>query len=204
MQVETATTDHDGPGRRNGQPSGKPLHENGVVRRYFAKRTEFYKASPQFARWIDAHAREYDLLHLHALFSFTTTMAARCARRRGVPYVVRPLGTLEAWSLAQRRPWSKTLSLRLIEAPLLRSAAAVHFTSDSEARQAQALGIPVRGVVIPLGVDVPEVPPRRQPSAEFRVLFLSRLDPKKNIEGLLEAVALLHERHPQLRLAVAG
>src|SRR6476661_85448 len=83
---------------------------------------------------------------------FTSTMAARAARRHGVPYVLRPLGTLDAWGMAQRRPGLKSLSMRWIEGPMLREAAAVHFTSEEEAVQARRLGLPLRGAIIPLGV----------------------------------------------------
>jgi glycosyltransferase involved in cell wall biosynthesis len=90
---------------------------------------------------------------------------------------------------------------------LLRRAAAVHFTSEEEARQASALGIDWRAAVIPLGVEaVPPLPAGR--FAHLRgspcLLFLSRLDPKKNLEGLLEAVRLLQPRWPALRLLVVG
>jgi len=206
VQVDTATTDDDGPGRRNGKPTGEALAENGVTRRYFAKQSDFYKASSQFARWIDGHVRDYNVVHLHALFSFTTTVGARAARRHGVPYVIRPLGTLEAWSLAHRRPWLKQLSLRVIEAPLLRDAAAVHFTSEEEARQSAATGIAMRGVVIPLGVDVPASLPVRDRSGPeaLRVLYLSRLAPKKNLEALLEACALLRREGTNVHLSIAG
>jgi glycosyltransferase involved in cell wall biosynthesis len=40
--------------------------------------------------------------------------------------------------------------------------------------------------------------------AAAQLLFLSRLDAKKNLEGLLAAVALLAPEMPQLRLVVAG
>jgi glycosyltransferase involved in cell wall biosynthesis len=205
VQVETATTNDDGPGRRNDKPGGEAVRENGVTRRYFAKRTDFYKASPEFARWIDRHVRDYDVVHLHSLFSFTTTAGARAARRAGVPYVIRPLGTLEAWSLAHRRPWLKQLSLRWLEAPLLRDAAAVHFTSEDESRQSAATGIAMRGMVIPLGVPMPaQTSAPRANGAALRVLYLSRLAPKKNLEALLEACVVLNADGVAWQLTIAG
>lgn len=205
VEVETATTDDDGPGRRNGKPCGQPLAENGVVRWYFRKSAEFYKPSISFARWAAAQAGRFDLLHLHAVFSFTTTAGAWAARRRGRPYIVRPLGTLEPYGLAQRRPWLKALSMGLVDKPLLRGAAAVHFTSQAEALNARALGLALRELVIPLGVDAPPpVTTSRWAGPGPCVLFLSRLDPKKNLEGLLRAVALLAPAQPGLRLLVAG
>lgn len=210
ITVHTATTDDAGPHQRNGKPCGQPLAENGVHRWYFPKRMDFYKASPAFASWIAREVRSYDLLHIHALFSFTSTVAAWAARRSGVPYVLRPLGTLNAYGVSQRRPWLKQLSMRLLEGPALRHAAAVHFTSESEARDAQALGLSLRSVVIPLGVEC-TLAPSRTPGVHYaqvtrapRLLFLSRLDPKKNLESLIDACALIKDALPQLRLMIAG
>lgn len=210
VEVETATTDDDGPGRCNGKRRGRPLQENGVLRWYFAKRLEFYKVSPGFAAWMARNVGRYDLVHIHALFSFTTPVAAWAAHRAGVPYVIRPLGTLNRYGMSRRRPWLKSLSLRFLEGPVLRRAAAVHFTSEAEAAEARQLGIPMKEAVIALGVE--PVAARTagsnsvftEPRGEPCVLFLSRLDAKKNIEGLLDALALLAPEFPRFRLIVAG
>ena len=255
VQVETAATDDDGLGRTNGKPLGVPVVSTGAtIHRYFHKTTDFYKISLPFARWIAGNVGQYDVIHVHALFSFTSIVAARAARRAGVPCVIRPLGVLNRYGVTQRRPWVKRVSLKLIEGPLLHEAAAVHFTSEAEKREAETLGIPMRGVVIPLGVESDDTSDRTQSgiarndatkqsseairaesaldrhlSACFHaqagglrprdeenrerqgggeaedtlltqytqlagmrvVLFLSRLDPKKNMEGLLHAFHLL-------------
>lgn len=210
IEVETATTDDDGPGRRNGKRCGEPLRENGVVRRYFPKRTEFYKVSPAFARWIAREVRGYDIVHIHALFSFTSSVAAWAARRAGVPYVIRPLGTLNSYGMDQSRSRLKALSMKLVEETALRHAAAVHFTSEQEANDARRLGLGLREAVIPLGVDVARSAPvagdgrfaglRGSPC----VLFLSRLDAKKNLEGLLDALAIVRNDAPGIRLVIGG
>jgi glycosyltransferase involved in cell wall biosynthesis len=205
--VEVASTDDDGAGRRNGKLCGQPLLENGALHWYFAKAMDFYKPSPAFALWIARHVARYDLVHIHALFSFTSSTAAWAARRADVPYIVRPLGTLNDYGMKRRRPWLKSLSMRAIEGPVLRHAVAVHFTSEEEAAEARGLGIAMKEVVIALGVATPLATAdsarpglRRAPC----VLFLSRLDAKKNFEGLLAAMALLKEEMPQLHLLVAG
>jgi glycosyltransferase involved in cell wall biosynthesis len=210
VTVETAATDDDGTGRRNGKACGRALQENGVLHWYFRKRLDFYKTSPAFARWIAREAGRYDLLHIHALFSFTSSAAAHAAKRAGVPYIIRPLGTLGAYGMHERRRRLKALSMKWLEGPILRQAAAVHFTSESEAVEAQALGIAFKKVIIPLAVE-PVLSPAAVTQPAFAwlrgspcVLFLSRLDPKKNLEGLLEAVALLKGEFPSLRLLVAG
>jgi len=209
IDVETATTDDDGPGKRNGRACGRPLREGDATRWYFRKAMEFYKPSPAFARWAAREVGRFDVVHIHGLFSFTSTAAARAARRAGVPYVVRPLGALNLYGTTRRRPWLKRLSIAWIEAPLLARAAAVHFTSEQEAAQARRLGIAMNEAVIPLAVEglqeraaQPHRPARD--SGGLRLLFLSRLDPKKNVEQLLEAVARLRAQQPGIGLQVAG
>ncbi|MBK7137367.1 MAG: glycosyltransferase [Rhodocyclales bacterium] len=211
VEVETATTDDDGTDKRKVRPGGTPIEEDGAVFRYFPKRSEFYKVAPAFSRWIGRHVRDYDVVHIHALFSFTSVVAARAARRAGVPYVLRPLGTLSRYGVTRRRPWLKRLSLKLVEGPLLRHAAAVHFTAEAERAEAEELGIPMRSVVIPLAVAAgPVAEPglfvARFPQLQGKriLLFLSRLDPKKNVEGLLRAFRLIEDSLPGTRLVIAG
>lgn len=198
VEVDVVTTDDDGPGRRLPIGSG-PVEREGYRVWSFPKQTEFYKVSLPLARWLNRHVRDYDLVHIHAVFSFATVAAARAARRAGVPYLVRPLGVLNRWGMEQRRPWLKAASFRLLDKPLLDRAAGLHFTSVQERDEAAGLGLraPVR--VLPLGFDLAEfevLPPASVFHAAFAdtaglplVLYLSRLDPKKNLEGLLEAWA---------------
>jgi glycosyltransferase involved in cell wall biosynthesis len=211
VHVETATTDDDGHGGHNGKALARPLSENGVTRWYFARNTLAYKTSAGLGAWLMRNAGRFDLVHVHALFSFSSTLACWAARSRGVPYVLRPLGTLASYGMSRRRPWLKRASVALLEGAALRRAAAVHFTSEQERQEAGALGVPMRGVVLPLGLELPQPAPAALVRERFAalgaapyVLFLGRLDPVKNVEGLLRAFALLAARRPGLRLLVAG
>jgi glycosyltransferase involved in cell wall biosynthesis len=203
IEVETITTDDDGPGRRNGNGDAAPRNENGIIRRYFPKQTEFYKVSLPLARWMKQTVESFDVVHIHALFSHTSIAAARVARQAGVPYVIRPLGVLNQYGITQRRMLLKQLSLRWVDGPVLRNAAAVHFTLDAEREEADRLGISFHPVVIPLGLE--EVPlPRAEPETAPYVLYLSRIDPKKNLECLLEAWSLVKLARPEWKLIIAG
>jgi glycosyltransferase involved in cell wall biosynthesis len=211
VMVETTTTDDDGPGVRLCRPLGVRLEEEGAKRWYFRKSSELFKLSWSFLPWMLRSVSRYDLVHVHALFSFTSVAAAWSARRARVPYVIRPLGVLARYGVTRRRPLFKRLSLRFVEGPLLRDAAAVHFTSEAERDEALALGIPMRSVVIPLGVEpVPagnagrfleREPERADP---IRLVYLSRLHPKKNLEGLLRALGLLRREGMQPGLLIGG
>jgi len=213
IEVETVTTDDDGPGRHNGRADGETVKQNGVLRHYFRKRAEFYKMAPSMARWFSKNIQQYDLVHIHALFSFSSTVAARAARRYGVPYIIRPLGVLNRYGIENRRPGLKRLSFRYVEGTILREAAAIHFTARAERDEAGLLGIAMRReIVIPLGVVEANSELRsprdfgdaRSPAQAARLLFLSRLDPIKNVEGLLSAFRQVLDRMPGTRLMMAG
>lgn len=210
VAVDTATTDDDGPGRHMALALGEPVIEDGGTRFYFRKWFDFYKVAPGLAWWVYRHARDYALLHIHGQFSFSSVAAALAARWHRVPYVVRPLGALKRYGLRQRRPILKRLSLTLFESRILRDAAAVHFTSEVEWIEAKALGIPMRGVVIPLGVGrlAPgDAEVLYQSNPEVRssqlILLLSRLDPIKNVEALLRGFSQVAGRY-NVRLLIAG
>jgi glycosyltransferase involved in cell wall biosynthesis len=208
--VTTLTTDDDGPGRRLAAVD-KPPNVNGATRIYARKWTEFYKIAPSIVIWLWGNVRLFDLVHIHGLFSFSGVAAGAIAFVRRVPYVVRPYGTLMAYGVEQRRPRLKRLSLLFFEGPILRNATFVHFTSTAELDEARRIGIPFKAVVIPLGVEVAPLAETDLSDASERpksdaktVLYLSRIDPKKNIEGLLRAFAVVRETYPDAVLLIAG
>ena len=213
MSVDVATTDDNGTGRISVQ-LGQSVVEAGVTYRYFRCQIGFYTVSWPLSRWLAAHVKEYDLVHIHALFSFPSTVAAFWANRRGVPYIVRPLGVLNTWGIRNRRPLLKRLSLRFIERRVLAGASAAHFTSDQEKCEAE-LALPgTRGIVIPNPVATPEAEMNpgpnvfltRYPEVAGRrvILFLSRVDPKKGLDLLLDGFARVRAVLPDVVLVVAG
>jgi glycosyltransferase involved in cell wall biosynthesis len=214
VQVTVATTDDNGPGAHLPVRLGQPVNESGMTRFYFRKQTEFYKCSFPLQRWLRIHSREFDVVHVHALFSFASVAAARCARQRDIPYVIRPLGVLNAYGMQKRRPLLKRLSFRCIEQPLLRHAAAMHYTSEQERIEARAAGATARPFVIPLGLDLeplkslpgPGLFLKRWPEAKGReiILFLSRIDPKKGLDLLIDAFAEAIRKLPGALLVIAG
>jgi glycosyltransferase involved in cell wall biosynthesis len=210
VEITTATTDDDGKGRHLDAAARAARLPPGVTRHYFPKQTDAYKVSLPLFSWLRANVRTFDLVHVHALFSFAPVAAAWIARGAGVPYIIRPLGVLNRYGMEQRRSGPKALSMRLVENHLLRDAAAVQFTAEQERAEAELLGVPMRGRVVPLGIEPSSPADASAFAAAFpgqggpRLLFLSRVDRKKNIEALLGAVAHCRARFPGLTLAVCG
>ncbi|HEX6050113.1 MAG TPA: glycosyltransferase [Gemmatimonadaceae bacterium] len=203
--VTIATTNAAGNGTLD-VPLETPVIDGGVVYRFFGRTVPgSWKFSWPLTRWLWSNARRYDVVHVHALFSYATIPGCRAAAHAPVPYVLRPLGTLSEWSL-RHRAWKKRPYYTLLERSHLEGAAAIHVTSASEASDVARLGFGDRARVIPLGVAVPARRPQRAPAVgrPLRLLFLSRLHEKKNIPTLLRALAAVTSRGIELTIAGDG
>jgi glycosyltransferase involved in cell wall biosynthesis len=158
---------------------------------------------PTAWRWglaaaVRRHAAGADLVHIHALWEDVQHRAARAARRLGRPYLFRPCGMLDPWSLRQGR-WKKALYLRWRLRADLDGAAALHFTTGEERDLTRPLGLRAPALVEPNGIDAADLdslPPRGTfradrgiPPDRRVVLFLGRLHPKKGLDLLLPAFA---------------
>jgi glycosyltransferase involved in cell wall biosynthesis len=211
VRVHVATTDDNGIDRLDVQ-CGTPIRDMGVTYWFFRRQTRFYTLSLPLNRWLALHVADYDVVHIHALFSFSSVAAAYWARRRCVPYIVRPLGTLNRWGVQKRRPWLKRFSLRFLESRILGRAAVIHYTSEQERIEAAELGIVSRAEIIPNAVDgrpdtcVADDFRARHPELKGRqiVLFLSRFDAKKGLDLLLPAFAKVRQQQPEAMLVLAG
>lgn len=200
-------------------PNEHALARNdGVEYIYTRRSTNFYKISWELVGWLNTNIRNFDLLHIHALFSFSSTAAALIAAKNKVPYIIRPLGVLNRWGLENRRSILKRASIVLLEKRILSRAAAIHYTSEAERSEASQIGnwvAELPSFVSPLPVSDQGSGVRGQKSEKFFakfpqtrgkqiVLFLSRIDRKKGIELLFSAFAILRKEIKDVVLVIAG
>lgn len=163
--------------------------------------------APGMWRWLKKNGKKYEVIHIHGLFNPVSSFSARICRKRGFPYVIRPFGTLSRYTFS-RNSWFKKPWFQLIDKPNLNGASGIHFTTEAEFSEADRLKIPFdeKKFVIP--------PPYRgeffskktsmEKFSEPVCLYMSRLHPKKNIEGLLQAWANVTNEIPKAKLRIAG
>lgn len=201
-EVEVYTTTVDGPGDLD-VPIATPVDVDGVGVTYFRCNgpRRLYSASA-LRRRLAGEARRFDVLHAHACFLLPPTWAARAAEARGVPYVFSPRGMLVPELIERRSAWIKRAWIRFFDRRTVLRAAAIHVTSVLEAQDLQQV-IPQasRFAFVANGVDAPAV--RAAERSEGRpphVLFLGRVNWKKNIDRLIRAMADV----PGARLRIVG
>ena len=94
-----ATTNADGDGVLD-VPLGTVTNWHGTETIFFQRQwSEAFKYSRGLGSWLERHIGEFQVAHLHGPLSYSSLVAAACAYRHGVPFIVRPLGTLDRWSL---------------------------------------------------------------------------------------------------------
>lgn len=197
IDLSVIANDAAGPSRGDRLDDGPETmrHYRGY-RVHFSHRLIGHAIAPDIFPMLWREAADADVVHATATYNFTTLAAFIVARLRGKPLMWSPRGALQA--AAEWAETSQPLAKRLWERALRAIAPArtcMHVTAEAERQPSQARMPGLDAVVIPNGIDLPgEVRPI--PAAEgrqIRLMFLSRVHPKKGIDLLIAALARLGE-----------
>ncbi|MCP6761153.1 MAG: hormogonium polysaccharide biosynthesis glycosyltransferase HpsP [Fischerella sp. CENA71] len=212
VKVTILTTNSNGD---NGQKSldvnlNIPIQKDGYEIIYFrCAPFRRYKFSLDLCKWLNRYTQEFDLAHIHALFSPVSSAAAAICRCRKLPYILRPLGTLDPADLQKKR-YLKQIYAAILERDNIAGAAAFHFTSVQEAQISERFGVKTRDFVIQLGVIPPQENKeniRNQLGIDDDiplVLFMSRIDKKKGLNLLIPALEKLLVEGLKFHFVLAG
>lgn len=156
-----------------------------------------------------------DVVHLHTPWEISNLQLAKAAHNNGLPYIVTVHGMLDDYCMRQKG-LKKRAFLTLGGRQMFARAAVVHFTAKAEMQQAThwipgdylpvvqacALDLSPYDSLPGLEPALATFPPLAGPRQ--KILFLSRIHPKKGLEHLIEACGLLKEQGREFDLVVAG
>jgi glycosyltransferase involved in cell wall biosynthesis len=167
-----------------------------------------FGASFRQLRWLLANVHSFDAVHIHTIFHVSAVYAAMVSAVRKRPYYYWPHGSLLPYDL--RKHSSMKRVLRPLLRRLLRHSAGIVCVTPREAEETVDFGAGPPRVTVPLPVPAPApaITPQAEwrqrygiPESAFLLLFLGRLDYKKRLDRLIEAVELLPSN---FHLAIVG
>jgi glycosyltransferase involved in cell wall biosynthesis len=150
------------------------------------------------------------VVHQHGIWLRSSHAVTGFAHANKLPLVVAPRGMLEPWAINNSK-WKKKLAWALYQKRDLQRATAFHATAQSEAESIRRLGFKQPIAVIPNGVELPQLPSateweslkvKKSEGGVKTALFLSRINPKKGLQMLLDAWKKLAPA--DWRLVIAG
>lgn len=141
-----------------------------------------------------------DIVHIHAVWEEIQHQAAVICRTNNKPYIIRPCGMLDPWSLKQNK-WKKKIYMALRLNRDLNAAHGIHLASRTEGELVALLRLAAPLIVEPNGVSLNEYV-NLPASGEFRlqypqirnrpiIAFLGRIYPGKGLELIVPALAHL-------------
>lgn len=130
---------------------------------------------------------DLDLLHLNGIWQLPSLQAANWAGKTKRPYLISPHGMLDPWIVA-RSKFKKRLARLAFERKSWRRASMFHALTDAEASDVFSSTGREAIAVIPNPISVLKTMPQRQiRKGTQRIVYLSRIHPKKNVETLVDA-----------------
>ena len=156
-----------------------------------------FKNSSTAVNWTKKNLNAYNLVVLHSTWTILNVRIAREARKLGKPYIIWSHGSLDPFDL-KKKSFLKSLLGPIFIKPLLDYSYCICCTSDREIKEIVTYGAFPKFIELPLPIKVLE-----KCSSDFvdefkikfnidsdkiKFLFLSRLNYKKGIESIIEAV----------------
>ena len=201
-ETEVFTTTANGAAELPVTP-GESARIDGVKVTYFKRLTKDHTHySPALLKQLRKDVRNFDLVHIHAWWNLVSVLSCRVALKRGVPVVISPRGTLSAYSFSNKNSLAKRLIHVLLGEKLLKESY-IHVTSEREREAMEKLVVSKKIYNIPNFIVFPnKIPGRTSERGDcLKLIFLSRIEEKKGLEILFEALAGIDIPY---RLSIAG
>lgn len=145
----------------------------------------------------------YDLYHAQGIWQYPTYALIDVAKSFNKPYIITPRGMLYPQDINKSNKLIKLLSLKLRLLKDFNKAACVHVTCHEEMEHCRNIGITSPIAIIANPIEIKEYK-RNKYDGTFRLGYLGRLSPRKNVESLIYAIDKLKTNKRRIELIIIG
>lgn len=165
--------------------SKNPISIEGVPVKFFnSSILRWFSLIKEFRTFLENE--KPDIVHINGIWSPQNWAFQKVAQELNIKVVMSPHGMLEPW-IVQHNPLKKKIALFLFQNKAIRKANHIHATAQMEKDSIRKLGFVNKITIIPNGIDLSEIKVSKDHYGTHKMVFLSRIHPKKGIEILLEA-----------------
>ena len=185
--------------------AGKEYLVDGVKVIYFKRVTKGNSnLSPQLLRSLCRYVAQFDIVHIHSWWNMVTIPAVWICLHKGVTPLISPRGTLTRYSFTHSRSLPRRL-FHILSGKELLNRSSVIFTSEREKEEASKFVNGKSRHVLSNVLDLPaEAKYAHTDTTYFKLLFLGRIDPAKNLELLIQILSEISEFPYELIIAGEG
>ena len=182
--------------------SPNPVPIEGVRIKYFNTRLKnWFRMLKAFKIFLVQE--QPDVIHINGIWDPQNWGFQKQANKLGIKVILSPHGMLEPWILA-RNPLKKKLALWLYQSKSIKKCNHLHATCEMEKKNIEKLGYTNPVTTIPNAIDLSSIKDIKKIYGTKKIVFLSRIHPKKGIELLLEAWRSMETQNWTLEIAGNG
>lgn len=165
--------------------SSNPIEIDGVKIKFFNTGIlNWFSMIKEFSSFLKKE--KPNLVHINGIWNPQNFVFQKAAEKLGIKVILSPHGMLEPWILSNN-PWKKKIGMFLYQKKAIQRVSYIHATATMESVSITALGFKNPICIIPNGIDLSDIKHFKTCYGTRKMVFLSRMHPKKGIELLLEA-----------------
>lgn len=212
VDVTVYTTNVDG-NKKLDVPLNKEVNIDGVKVFYFPLSFRAWEYSRAMHHAIAENIKNFDIIHITSVFLSASTLGAYYVRKYKKPFIISPRGNFMKQTYGSKS-LKKEVYTHLIEKFALKSASAIHFTSEAEKCDYIETKLPFRkALIIPNPFESENIDPVENNLFRNKwgikedvgiILFIGRLNWVKGFDTLIPAFAEVLKKNQKVRLVIAG
>lgn len=169
---------------------------------------EHFNFSLSFVRELKKIIRDYDLVHITAIWNFPVLVGAYFCNKHSIPHIISPRGAVNFEAIIDRKKNIKNFYYKFFLKKVFRNAV-FHFTSSLDyMRFIEYNKEDIKHIIIPNGFEVGlydknKIQGKKIIEGKY-ILYLGRINRLKGLELLIRAFNKIHKKYSNVSLIFAG